>query len=162
MDALYVEFKSEVSLQVNYIELDKKFYSRLKSWYTMHVNVMSYRLIGEVYSWRYITRKLKRKKCQSYIILFYFISSVKSRSRSIKYYAWIRIHDWPMTSQIGAAWRNEKSVDGCQSWVRAPAKAPIISLSKTFYPYCLYVLVGSRNGFERALHRQTFLVSQSN
>jgi len=31
MDELYVECISEVSLQVNYIELDKKLYSRLKS-----------------------------------------------------------------------------------------------------------------------------------
>ena len=35
-----------------------------------------------------------------------------------------------------------------ESWVRAPSKAPIVSLSKKLYPYCL-VMVGSRNGFER-------------
>jgi len=34
------------------------------------------------------------------------------------------------------------------SWVRAPSKAPIVSLTKKFYPYSL-VLAGSRNGFER-------------
>ena len=34
------------------------------------------------------------------------------------------------------------------SWVRAPSKAHVVSLSKKLYPYCL-VLVGSRNGFER-------------
>ena len=33
------------------------------------------------------------------------------------------------------------------SWVRAPSKAPVVSLSKKLYSYCL-VLVGSRNGFE--------------
>jgi len=32
--------------------------------------------------------------------------------------------------------------------VRTPSKAPVVSLSKKLYPYCL-VLVGSRNGFER-------------
>jgi len=35
-----------------------------------------------------------------------------------------------------------------RSWVHAPSKAPVVSLSKKIYPYCL-VLVGSRNGFER-------------
>ena len=29
----------------------------------------------------------------------------------------------------------------------SPIKGPVVSLSKTLYPYCL-VLVGSRNGFE--------------
>ena len=33
-------------------------------------------------------------------------------------------------------------------WVRAPSKAPVVSLSKKLYPYCL-LLVCSRNGFER-------------
>ena len=33
-------------------------------------------------------------------------------------------------------------------WVWAPSKAPVVTLSKKHYPYCL-VLVGSRNGFER-------------
>ena len=33
-------------------------------------------------------------------------------------------------------------------WVREPSKAPIVSLSKKLFPYCL-VLVGYRNGFER-------------
>ena len=45
------------------------------------------------------------------------------------------------------------SVDTCQSWVRAPSKAPVVSLSKKLYSNCL-VLVGSRNGFERDLHKQ--------
>ena len=45
------------------------------------------------------------------------------------------------------------SVDTCQSWVRAPSKAPLVSLSKKLYSHCL-VLVGSRNGFERDLHKQ--------
>ena len=45
------------------------------------------------------------------------------------------------------------SVDTCQSRVRAPSKAPVVSLSKTFYSHCL-VLVGSRNGFERDLHEK--------
>ena len=35
-----------------------------------------------------------------------------------------------------------------RSWVRAPSKTPVVSLSKKLYPYCL-VLVGSRTGFER-------------
>jgi len=35
-----------------------------------------------------------------------------------------------------------------RSWVRATSKAPVVSLSKKLYPYCL-VLVGSKNGFER-------------
>ena len=30
----------------------------------------------------------------------------------------------------------------------SPVKAPVVSLNKTLYPYCL-VLVGSRNRFER-------------
>ena len=34
-----------------------------------------------------------------------------------------------------------------RSCVRAPSKAPVVSLSKKLCPYCL-VLVGSRNGFE--------------
>ena len=45
------------------------------------------------------------------------------------------------------------SVDTCQSWVRAPSKALVVSLSKKLYSYCL-VLVGSRNGFERDLNKQ--------
>ena len=44
------------------------------------------------------------------------------------------------------------SVDTCQSWVRAPSKATVVSLSKKLYSHCL-VLVGSRNGFERDLHK---------
>ena len=32
-------------------------------------------------------------------------------------------------------------------------KAPVVSLSKTFYSHSL-LLVGSRNGFERDLHKQ--------
>jgi len=36
----------------------------------------------------------------------------------------------------------------CQSWVRTPPKALVVSLSKKLYPPCL-VLVGSRNGCER-------------
>jgi len=32
--------------------------------------------------------------------------------------------------------------------VRVPSKAPLVSLGKTLYPYCL-VMNGSRNGFER-------------
>ena len=51
------------------------------------------------------------------------------------------------------------SVDACQLSVRAPANAPIISLSTKRYTHCL-VLVGSRNGLERALHNQTLLVSK--
>jgi len=35
-----------------------------------------------------------------------------------------------------------------RSWVRPPSKAPVVSLSKKLYPYCL-VLVASRNGFQR-------------
>jgi len=45
------------------------------------------------------------------------------------------------------------SMDTCQSWVQAPARAPVVSLSKKLYSHCL-VLVGSRNGFERELHKQ--------
>ena len=37
----------------------------------------------------------------------------------------------------------------------------LVSLSKKHYPHWL-VLVGSRNGFERDLHKQALLVSQSN
>ena len=44
-------------------------------------------------------------------------------------------------------------VDTCQSWVQAPSKARVIALSKKLYSHCL-VLVGSRNGFERDLHKQ--------
>jgi len=46
------------------------------------------------------------------------------------------------------------SVDNCQSWVRAPSKASVVSLSKKLYSLCS-VLVGSRNGFERELHKQS-------
>ena len=45
------------------------------------------------------------------------------------------------------------SVDTCQSWVRAPWKAPVVSLSKKLYSHCL-VLVGYSNGFEGDLHKQ--------
>ena len=45
--------------------------------------------------------------------------------------------------------------DGMAQWVacltcnvEVPSKAPVVSLCKKLYPYCL-VLVGSRNGFER-------------
>ena len=37
---------------------------------------------------------------------------------------------------------------GVVQWVRVPSNAPVVSLSKKLYPYCL-ILVGSRNGFER-------------
>ena len=43
------------------------------------------------------------------------------------------LHDWLVM------WR---------SWVRAPLKASVVSLTKKLYPNCL-ALVGSRNGFER-------------
>ena len=36
--------------------------------------------------------------------------------------------------------------DSWRSLVRAPSKAPVVSLSKKCFHYCL-VLVGSRNGF---------------
>jgi len=35
-----------------------------------------------------------------------------------------------------------------RSWVQAPSKAPVVSLSKKLHSYYL-VLVGSRNGFKR-------------
>jgi len=35
----------------------------------------------------------------------------------------------------------------------SPIKGPVVSLSKQLYSNCL-VLVGSRNGFERDLHKQ--------
>jgi len=35
----------------------------------------------------------------------------------------------------------------------SPIKGPVVSLSKKLYSNCL-VLVGSRNGFERDLHKQ--------
>jgi len=44
------------------------------------------------------------------------------------------------------------SVDTCQSWVRAPSRSPVVSLSKKLYSHCL-VLVGSRNGLKRDLHK---------
>ena len=44
-------------------------------------------------------------------------------------------------------------VDACQSWVRAPSKAPVVYLSKKLSPHGL-ILVGSRNGLERDLHKQ--------
>ena len=40
-------------------------------------------------------------------------------------------------------------------------RLPVVSLSKKLYSNCL-VLVGSRNGFERDLHKQQLMVSQSN
>jgi len=42
----------------------------------------------------------------------------------------------------------EQWVARLSSWVRVPSNAPVVSLSKKLYPYCL-ILVGSRNGFER-------------
>ena len=48
---------------------------------------------------------------------------------------------------------DSESVDACQSWDRAPSKAPVVSLSKNNYIHCL-VLVGYRNGIERDLHKQ--------
>ena len=39
------------------------------------------------------------------------------------------------------------------SRVPVTAKAPVVSLSKKLYPHCL-ALVGSRNKFERGLHKQ--------
>jgi len=45
------------------------------------------------------------------------------------------------------------SLDTCQSWLWAPSKAPVVSLSKKLYSNCL-VLVGSRNRFERDLLKQ--------
>ena len=45
------------------------------------------------------------------------------------------------------------SVDYCQSWDRAPSNSSVVSLSKKCYSNFL-VLVGSRNGFERDLHKQ--------
>ena len=50
---------------------------------------------------------------------------------------------------VGSGW----SVDTCQSWVQAPSKAPVVSLSKKLYSNCL-VLVASRYGFECDLHKQ--------
>ena len=47
------------------------------------------------------------------------------------------------TTMIKAAWRVM-----WLSWIRAPSKDPVVSLSKKLYHYCL-VLVGSKNGFER-------------
>ena len=54
------------------------------------------------------------------------------------------------TTMIKAAWRSGLHVWLVMwlSWVRAPSKDPVVSLSKKLYHYCL-VLVGSRNGFER-------------
>ena len=52
---------------------------------------------------------------------------------------------------LGAAqWvaRQTPSLVMWRSWVQALSKAPVVSLSKKLYPYCL-VLVGSRNGFKR-------------
>ena len=65
-----------------------------------------------------------------------------------------------------AAWRRGSvtdswSVDTCQSWVRVPSKAPVVSLSKKLYSNCL-VLVGSRNRFDLIYISQKIFVSQSN
>ena len=50
---------------------------------------------------------------------------------------------------VRAAWRSVLHVwlVMWKSWVRVPSKAPVVSLSKKIYPYCL-LLVGSRNEFE--------------
>jgi len=49
------------------------------------------------------------------------------------------------------------SVNTCHSWVWAPSKVLVVSLSKKLYPNCL-VLVSSRNGFKRDIHIKAKLV----
>jgi len=54
---------------------------------------------------------------------------------------------------------------GMAQWIvcltrSSPIKGPVVSLSKKLYSHCL-VLVGTRNRFERDLHKQKVLVSQS-
>ena len=61
---------------------------------------------------------------------------------------------------VGSA-SDSLSVDACLSAVRAPSKAPAVSLSKKLYRHFL-VLVGSTNALERDLHKQKLLVSQTN
>ena len=51
---------------------------------------------------------------------------------------------------------DSKTVDACQSWVRAPSKDPVVFLSKKLYPHSL-LLVGSRNGLECDLHKKNSL-----
>ena len=62
-------------------------------------------------------------------------------------------HNQPYTRQIilewgGVAWVAHLTRWRRRSWVQVPSKAPVVSLSKKLYPYCL-VMVGSRIGFER-------------
>ena len=56
---------------------------------------------------------------------------------------------WMFT--IGTAWRSGLHIwlVMWRSWVWSPSRVPVVSSSKKLYPYCS-VLVGSRNGFERA------------
>ena len=64
--------------------------------------------------------------------VFIWLSSCTTFTATVA--AWrCRLHFWLVM------WR---------SWDWASSKAPVVSLSKKLYPYCL-VLVGSRNGFER-------------
>ena len=58
---------------------------------------------------------------------------------------------------IGVGWRS-----GLHAWlvmwmslVRAPSKAPVVSLSKKLYSYCL-VLVGSRNQTKTCIHDERY------
>jgi len=57
----------------------------------------------------------------------------------------------------GAAWRSVLYVwlVMWRSWVRAPSKAPVESLSKKLYPYCL-LLVGSRNQRDFTIELRSF------
>ena len=65
-----------------------------------------------------------------------------------KYLHYNNLQNWIMMGY--AAWRSGFHVwlVMWRSCVRTPSKAPVVSLSKKLYPYCL-VLVGSRNAYEQ-------------
>ena len=74
------------------------------------------------------------------------------KDNNVNIYQWNVCINWWMPYSIAV--QNSGGVI-CASWlvmwrysVRAPSKAPVVSLSKKHYSYCL-VLVGTRNGFER-------------
>ena len=107
--------------------------------------------------------KYKVLECWCYIVNTYCVSIVillwfwnRTKPFVWKMLNWLRLlndkqrHKETRARQRGAVCSSSDSwsVNNCQSWVRVPSKAPVVSLSKKLYSNCL-VLVGSRNGFER-------------
>ena len=72
------------------------------------------------------------------------------------------IRDFPVyskSSEIAIEGRRGTVVSTSVSF-SAMSLTPVVALSKKLYPHCL-VLVCSRNGFKRDLHKLTLFVQQS-